>query len=110
MGSFKRFSKHASPAGHQACTVAELLHAMANDKRIQMLTHLLNKEMSVGALAKSIGLGQAATSQHLAKLNALHLTERRRDAQTVYYRVTSVQVRKIIEICTAGDIAEPTTH
>lgn len=110
MGSFKRFSKDASPADYQTCSVAELLHVMANDKRIQMLTHLLNKEMSVGELAQSVGLGQAATSQHLAKLNALHLTERRRDAQTVYYKVTSEEVRKIIEICRFGVDAELTTQ
>ncbi|WP_079212880.1 ArsR/SmtB family transcription factor [Brucella pituitosa] len=110
MGPFKRFSKPASPVDHHACTAAELLHVMANDKRIQMLTHLLNKEMTVGALAQAVDLCQSATSQHLAKLNALNLTERRREAQTIYYRVTSKQVRQIIEICSAGALTEPSAH
>ncbi len=87
-----------------------LLHAMANDKRIQMLKHLLAKEMSVGALAQSVGLGQSATSQHLAKLNALRLTERRRVGQTIYYKVTSDEVRRIIELCTLSALAEPSKH
>ncbi len=110
MGQFKRFSKPASLANRHACTPAELLHVMANDKRIQMLKHLLNKEMSVSALAQAVDLCQSATSQHLAKLNALNLTERRREAQTIYYRVTSKQVRQIIEICSAGALTEPCAY
>ncbi len=100
MGSFKRSARHASPADRQACSVAELLFVMANDKRLQMLTHLLSKEMSVGALAQAVDLCQSSTSQHLAKLNALNLTERRRDAQTIYYKVTSEQVRRISRFAT----------
>ncbi|WP_079212694.1 metalloregulator ArsR/SmtB family transcription factor [Brucella pituitosa] len=110
MGSSNRITIHSTPAEQHAWNVAMLLHAMANDKRIQMLKHLLAKEMSVGALAQSVGLCQSATSQHLAKLNALHLTERRREGQTIYYRVTSNEVRRIIEICTVSVLAEPSKH
>lgn len=110
MGSYKRFSKQVAPADRQACTVAELLYVMSNGKRLQMLTHLLSNEMSVGALAQAVDLCQSATSQHLAKLNALNLTERRREAQTVYYKVTSEQVRRIIEVCTSSALTEPYTH
>lgn len=71
---------------------ADFLSALANNKRLQILCKLLNNEMSVGALAKAIDLSQSALSQHLAKLRALDLVSTRRDAQTIYYMVSSPHI------------------
>lgn len=68
---------------------ADFLSALANNKRLLILCKLLNNEMSVGALARAIELSQSALSQHLAKLRALGLVSTRRDAQTIYYMVSS---------------------
>lgn len=75
---------------------ADFLSALANNKRLIILCKLLHKEMSVGALAKAIDLSQSALSQHLAKLRALNLVSTRRDAQTIYYMVSSPHIELIL--------------
>lgn len=75
---------------------SRLLAAMANGKRLLVLCHLLEGEKSVGQLAEIVGLSVAALSQHLAKMRALDLVRTRRDAQTIYYRLASEEVREVL--------------
>ena len=74
-----------------------LLSAMANGKRLMVLCSLLEGEKSVGQLAEIVGLSQAALSQHLSKMRSLRLVGTRRDAQTIYYRLTSHEAEKVLE-------------
>lgn len=74
-----------------------LLNAMANGKRLMVLCSLLEGEKSVGQLATIVGLSQAALSQHLSKMRSLRLVDTRRDAQTIYYRLTSYEAEKVLE-------------
>jgi ArsR family transcriptional regulator, virulence genes transcriptional regulator len=76
---------------------AELLNALANKKRLMIVCHLLEGEMSVNVLAEAVGLSQSALSQHLAKLRALGLVATRREAQTIYYRAASQSLGAVIE-------------
>jgi DNA-binding transcriptional ArsR family regulator len=39
----------------------------------------------------------SALSQHLGKMRSLRLVETRRDGQTIYYRLASVEVRAVLE-------------
>lgn len=75
---------------------ADFLSALANNKRLLILCKLLHNEMSVGALAKAIDLSQSALSQHMAKLRALDLVSTRRDAQTIYYMVSSPHIELML--------------
>ncbi|WP_439271986.1 ArsR/SmtB family transcription factor [Pseudochrobactrum sp. HB0163] len=75
---------------------ADFLSALANNKRLLILCKLLHNEMSVGNLAKAIDLSQSALSQHLAKLRALNLVSTRRDAQTIYYIVSSPHIELVL--------------
>jgi len=77
-------------------TAAALLSAMANPKRLQILSVLIDREMPVGALAARVGLSQSALSQHLSKLRAQNLVETRREAQTIYYSTHSEPVLKLL--------------
>jgi ArsR family transcriptional regulator, virulence genes transcriptional regulator len=79
-----------------ATRASELLAAMANTHRLMVLCKLLDGEMSVNALAQSVGLSQSALSQHLAKLRDRGLVKTRRDAQTIYYQVASAEVASIL--------------
>jgi DNA-binding transcriptional ArsR family regulator len=81
----------------KATEAAELLGALANGKRLMIMCHLLESEMSVNTLAEKVELSQSALSQHLAKLRALNLVSTRRDGQTIYYRVASDDVRAVLE-------------
>lgn len=73
--------------------VAELLTLLGNGKRLAIIGHLLEGELSVGAIAKKVGLSQSALSQHLAKLRNTGLVATRRDRQTIYYSCNSEAVR-----------------
>lgn len=74
---------------------AELLSALSNEKRISIIGHLLESELSVNEIAQKVSLSQSALSQHLAKLRNLGLVQTRRDRQMIYYSCKSPAVRKI---------------
>ncbi|MBS1183251.1 MAG: bigR 1 [Proteobacteria bacterium] len=77
---------------------ARLLSALGQTKRLMVLCRLVDREMSVGALAESVGLGQSALSQHLARLRDLGIVATRREAQTIYYRLASDNARRLIGV------------
>ncbi|WP_237154833.1 ArsR/SmtB family transcription factor [Oryzibacter oryziterrae] len=82
----------------RADEAARLLSALGQTKRLMVLCRLVDREMSVGALADSVGLGQSALSQHLARLRDLGIVATRREAQTIYYRLASENARKLISL------------
>ncbi|AWC22860.1 ArsR/SmtB family transcription factor [Aminobacter aganoensis] len=75
---------------------ASLLTLMGNEKRLMIMSHLLDTEMSVGAIAEKVSLSQSALSQHLARLRNEELVETRRDRQMIYYTCKSEAVRKLL--------------
>lgn len=78
--------------------VCDLLGAMSNPKRLMILCHLLDGEISVNELAKLVVLNQAALSQHLAKLRSLGLVQTRREAQHIYYAIASNEVYEVLAL------------
>ncbi|MBO6690270.1 MAG: helix-turn-helix transcriptional regulator [Henriciella sp.] len=76
---------------------ASLLKAMSNPHRLMVLCRLGASEASVGRLQADSGLSQSALSQHLAVLRDRKLVETRREAQTIYYRLSDPAVRHVIE-------------
>ena len=77
---------------------AQLLKAMGNAKRLEILYHLLGKELKVGELEQLVGLSQSALSQHLAVLRTEDLVKTRRKAQTIFYSIKSEKVIKILNL------------
>ena len=78
---------------------AQMLKLVANERRLLILCRLaVEREMSVGALAKAVGLGQSALSQHLAKMREEGLLATRRDAQTVFYRIADPNASRILKL------------
>ncbi len=80
----------------RADDAAELLAAMSNAKRLLILCHLLDQELSVNQLSELVGLAQSPLSQHLSKLRALKLVATRRDGQMILYRLASPEVAQIL--------------
>ena len=80
----------------RADEAVELLSAMANTKRLLILCHLLDNELSVNELAERVDLAQSPLSQHLSKLRALKLVAARRDGQSIRYRLASDRVSKVL--------------
>ena len=73
---------------NHAGDAAQLLQALANENRLQVLCLLADGERSVGDINALLDLSQSALSQHLAVLRAEGLVQTRREAQTIYYALT----------------------
>ncbi|MDP5293038.1 metalloregulator ArsR/SmtB family transcription factor [Oceanimonas sp. CHS3-5] len=81
-----------------AAQAVKLLKALANERRLFILCHLLDNELSVGEMNQFLGLSQSALSQHLAILRNDDLVSTRKEAQTVYYSLKSEEVREMIAL------------
>lgn len=81
-----------------AIKTAKLLKVMSNENRLMILCTLMNKELSVSELNQHIDLSQSALSQHLAILRREKIVDTRRDSQTIFYRVKSPEVIKLIHV------------
>lgn len=85
-----------STLGESAVAASRMLKLLASEQRLMLLCRLHDGECSVGELARQSGLSQTAASQHLAKLRAENLVATRRDAQTIYYRLSDAAAERII--------------
>jgi DNA-binding transcriptional ArsR family regulator len=80
-----------------ASEAESFLKMLANKNRLMILCCLVDKECSVTELNQSVPLTQSSLSQHLATLRKAGMVATRRQAQTIYYSVTDVRVKQIIE-------------
>jgi ArsR family transcriptional regulator len=81
----------------RAGMVADLLGALANDRRLLILCKLVEDgEATVGALADEVGLSQSALSQHLARMREEGIVAFRREAQAVWYRIADPRVESLL--------------
>lgn len=76
---------------------AALLKAMANKHRLLLLCMLNNRELSVSELNQELDIPQSTLSQHLSVLRRDGLVKTRRNAQTIYYSLSSDEVKAIID-------------
>ncbi|MDX3774365.1 metalloregulator ArsR/SmtB family transcription factor [Chromatiaceae bacterium AAb-1] len=74
----------------------KLLKAVSNERRLVILCHLLEGELSVGEMNQKLTLSQSALSQHLALLRRYKLVKTRKSAQTVYYSANSKEAEALI--------------
>ncbi len=77
---------------------SELLKSLANPHRLMILCQLVEGERSVGELAAFLGLRGSTVSQHLALLRREGLVAARREAQTIWYGISSQSARRVLEI------------
>ena len=80
-----------------AADAAQLLRALANEKRLMLLCLLVEGERSVSELNSKVDLSKSALSQHLAVLRTDGLVQTRRVAQTIYYALADGPAQRIIE-------------
>lgn len=80
-----------------AARAAALLRAVGNEHRLLVLCLLIEwGELPVGALLERSPLSQSALSQHLARMRDEGLVAYRRESQTLYYRIASPAVERLI--------------
>ena len=77
---------------------AALLKTMANEKRLKILFHIADKELSVGEIEKLVNLSQSALSQHLAVFRAARIVKTRRTAQTLFYSFKDERLKEVLKL------------
>jgi DNA-binding transcriptional ArsR family regulator len=89
---------YAAQNGGQPLAVqhAELLSALSNPARLQVVNATRQREINVSELCDICGLSQSAVSQHLSRLRAAGLVSIRREHQCIYYRLASDEVTKLL--------------
>ena len=70
--------------------------SLADPKRLRIITVLRDGEMTVGEMARVLGLRQANLSQHLMLLRERGVVTTRRQGLNVYYSLSSP---KIVQAC-----------
>lgn len=81
-----------------AASQAIFFNALGSQRRLQILSALIQVEVTAGGLANLIGMSQSATSQHLTKLRRLNLVTTRREAQTLWYTTSNPAVIKTLAL------------
>jgi len=71
---------------------ARILSVLANPKRLEIIDLLNHGERTVSDLATSLGIAQAATSQHLAVMRKAGVVETRKDGNFVFYRLADPKI------------------
>ena len=80
-----------------AAQVAQILRALANERRLMILCKLVEwGEANVTTLAEAVGLSQSALSQHLARMREEGIVAFRRDAQTLWYRIADHRIESLL--------------
>ncbi|MGS1012992.1 ArsR/SmtB family transcription factor [Rhodanobacter sp. UC4450_H17] len=73
-----------------------LLKGIASHNRLLLLCQLVEGERSVGELAQVLKLSQSVVSQHLALLRRDRIVNGRREAQSIYYRISDERARTLM--------------
>lgn len=77
---------------------ARICKAIADPKRLMIITALRNGPMTVGELADYMEMSQSNTSQHLGILRDRGVVEASKSGLNVTYRLTSKKVLKAIDL------------
>ena len=86
---------------NQPAVPAELLDfikAMASESRLNILLLFLDgQERTVNQIAEAVGLGQPATSEHLALMKRAGVLISEKQGKEVYYRPDRAQIIRSLE-------------
>ena len=72
---------------HTAAHVAEIFRAFSDTSRVRILSAIVEKEVTIAALAKIVGITESAVSHHMRGLRQMRIVRARRDGKEVYYSV-----------------------
>lgn len=77
---------------------ARICKAIADPKRLLIITELRSGPMTVSDLALSLEISQSNTSQHLAILRERGVVDSTKDGLNVYYELSSDKVVQAIDL------------
>jgi len=77
------------------------LKSIASESRINILMLFLDgQERTVQQITQAVGLGQSATSEHLALMKTAGILTSRKDGKEVYYRPDRKQILAMLDALT----------
>lgn len=74
----------------------ETLKVLANQKRLEIVQLLSNKELTVTEMVDMLGVPQANISQNLSLLRQVRMVATRKDGRRVYYHLTDNRIGVVI--------------
>ncbi len=72
----------------------DVFKVLANQKRLEIVQLLTDRELSVSQMVSMLGLSQSNLSQHLSLLRHAKVITARRDGQTIYYHLSDQRVAR----------------
>ena len=81
---------------------AEILKVLGHPVRLKIVAGLMSQSCNVKKIWECLELPQATVSQHLALLKNKGIIDGKRDGVEVFYQVTSVEARKIVQALMEG--------
>ena len=76
---------------------SDVLKTLANPNRLIALYELRKRELSVGELARTLGLRDQAMSQQLAILRSKGFVSTRRSGQTIFYYIEREDIKRLLD-------------
>ncbi len=75
--------------------MAELFRTLGDPSRVRIIAALAERECSVGALAKWVGISESAVSHHLRGLRQMRLVRARKAGRQVFYSLDDDHVLEL---------------
>lgn len=95
MGKTKKtINKSSAKESYVKC--AELFKIMSNEKRLQILDIIKDKEVTVNEISDILGIRKSNTSQHLSYLRYTGIVIARRSGKNIFYKLVDP---KLVEPC-----------
>ena len=96
-----RATRDGLPAPDVLREASEVFQVLANPVRLALMHALAHDELTVGDLARALGLSLSGTSHHLARLRRMRLVASRDESRLTYYRATDEFVGHLVHDCLA---------
>ena len=75
---------------------ARVLRVLAHPHRLKIIELIAGRELTVGEVARRVGLAPNACSQHLTIMRAHGVVNRRRDGKTIFYQVENPHALNVL--------------
>ncbi|MGD8813742.1 MAG: metalloregulator ArsR/SmtB family transcription factor [Anaerolineales bacterium] len=77
---------------------SRLCEGLADPKRILILYALADHSRNVTELSKSLNIPQPTVSRHLKHLRERGIVTQRREAQSIYYKVSDIRIIEALDL------------
>jgi ArsR family transcriptional regulator len=78
--------------------MAELFKAMSNIKRLKLLYVILDREVTVNEISKTLKIRKSNTSQHLKLLRLVGIVKSKRQGKNIFYKVSNPKIVKLLQL------------